>query len=245
MRYIIYLILSTSLALAHENDSDMVFHRNLDGENDVGLHLHTDFESRYHAEGRDALDGDSIASATVEAAWNVLSVGAWYGRSPDQAYDELHLSSALSWDWESFEWYVAYTHLRSFEDGGHDHEIGIGSAWSGLPWEFAAALDAYHSLEADGAFAEVSLEREFRVSEQLCLTPAVVFGMNHGYVADGHDGANHLALRIGAEYSITDSLSLTVYLNQNFAVDRDAVRYPGDELLRDFFHIGVGLGYQF
>jgi hypothetical protein len=237
------LIISTSFA--HEKDGEQVFNRYLNGESDWGLHLHSDFESRYSSEGRDALDGDGLVSATFEAAWKAVSVGIWYGRSPDQAYDELQLSSALSWAWKELEWYVAYTHLRFPEDGGHDHEIGIGTAWSGLPWQLSLALDAYHSLDAEGTFIEASLHREFGLAENLRLVPAIVFGVNQGYVADGHDGANHLALRLGAEYSLNDSVTLTAHLSQSFAIRRDADRYPGDGQLRDFFHLGIGLGYEF
>lgn len=142
-------------------------------------------------------------------------------------------------------WYIAYTHLRFPEDGGHDHEIGIGTAWSGLPWELEIALDAYHSQDAAGTFIEASLYREIAVAANLRLAPAIVFGVNQGYVADGRDGANHLGLRLGGEYSLTDSITLTAHLSQSFAIGRDAGRYTGDEPLQDFFHLGIGVGYEF
>lgn len=151
----------------------------------------------------------------------------------------------MSWDWKDLEWYVAYTHLRFLQDGGHDHEIGAGGSWSGFPGEVALGVDAYYSFDAEGAFIETSLSREFDLSASLKLTPAIVFGMNQGFVADGHDGANHVELRLGGTYFLTDAISVTVHASYNFAVNRDVARYSEDALLRDFFHAGVGLAYGF
>jgi hypothetical protein len=245
MRFLIPLIACSSLVLAREDDSELTFDRFFDNEDGWNFHEHVDYESRYASEGRDMLDGDSLVSGTFEAGWNALSAGVWYAKSPEQSYDELQLSTALSWDWKDLEGYVAYTHLRFPQDGGHDHEIGAGVSWSGFPGGVALNLDAYYSFDADGTFIETSLSREFEISDQLRLTPAMVFGVNQGYVTDGHDGANHIELRLGAAYSLTDALALTVHLSYNLAMDRDAAQYPGDELLRDFFHFGVGLAYEF
>lgn len=245
MRFLIPLACSTVCVLAHEDNSELTFDRFFGGDSGWTFHLHTDMESRYASEGRDALDGDSLATATFEAAWNAISLGMWYGKSPDQSYDELQLSTALSWDWKDLEWYFAYTHLRFPEDGGHDHEIGAGVSWSGLPWELELAMDAYYSFEADGTFIETSLHRDFAVSDCLLLSPAIVFGMNQGYVPEGHDGANHIELRLGGEYELTQSLTLTAHTSYNFGIDRDVAYHADDELLGDFFHAALGLRWEF
>jgi hypothetical protein len=245
MRCLIPLLACSSLVLAREDDSELPFDRFFDDENRWNFHEHADYESRYALEGRDALDGDSLVSTTFEVGWNALSAGVWYGKSPDQSYDELQLSTALSWDWKDLEGYVAYTHLRFPQDGGHDHEIGAGVSWSGLPGEVELGVEAYYSFDADGTFIVTSLSREFELSDRLQLTPAIVFGVNQGYVTDGHDGANHIELRLGGTYALTDALALTAHLSYNLAIDRDASRFSGDELLRDFLHVGVGLAYEF
>jgi hypothetical protein len=72
-----------------------------------------------------------------------------------------------------------------------------------------------------------------------------VFGINQGYVADGHNGANHVEFRLGGEYSLTEAVSVAVHASYNLAIDRDAARYSGDVLLRDFSHLGIGLTYEF
>jgi hypothetical protein len=245
MRFVIPFIFSTSLVLAHEDNREMTFDRFLGGNGDWDIHLHSDVESRYASEGRDVLDGDSLATASFEAAWDAVSLGMWYGKSPGQSYDELQLSTALSWDWKDLEWYFSYTHLRFPEDGGHDHEVGAGISWSGLPWELQLAMDAYYSFEADGTFIETSLHRDFAVFDRFQLSPAIVFGVNQGYVPDGHDGANHIELRLSGEYKLTQSLILTVHTSYNFSMNRDVVHHAGDQLLRDFFHTALGLRWEF
>jgi hypothetical protein len=245
MRFLLPLIVCPSIVLAHEDDSELIFDRFFDTGNGWNFHEHVDYESRYSSEGRDMLDGDSLVSGTFEAGWNAFSAGVWYAKSPNQSYDELQLSGAMSWDWKDLEGYVAYTHLRFPQDGGHDHEIGAGVSWTGIPGEVVLGLDAYYSFDADGAFIVTSLSRDFDLNDRFQLTPAVVFGMNQGYVTDGHDGANHLEFRLGGGYSLTDEITLTAHLSYNLAIDRDAARFSGDELLRDFFHFGVGLAYEF
>lgn len=245
MRFILPLFLSSSLVLAHENEDGIVFDRYFQGESGLNGHLHANFESRYPSEGRDALDGDSLFSSTIEAAWRIVSFGIWYGESPEQSYNELQFSTSLNWERGDLAWHLAYTHLRFPDDGGHDHEIGVGAAWTGLPWDLAIAMDAYHSIDATGTFIETSLGREFEISESLILIPAITFGINEGYVSDGHDGANHTALWLGAEYRITDSFALAAHVSYSFALSRDATRHAGDELLRDFIHAGVGAVFEF
>jgi hypothetical protein len=245
VRFLIPFIACTSIVLAHEDNSELIFGRFFDGEDGWNFHEHVDYESRYASEGRDALDGDSLFSGTFEAGWNALSAGIWYAKSPNQSYDELQLSTALSWVWKDLECYMSYTHLRFPQDGGHDHEIGAGVSWAGLPGEVALGVDAYYSFDADGTFIVTALSREFELNDRLQLTPAVVFGVNQGYVTDGHDGANHFELRLGGAYSFTEALALTAHLSYNLAIDRDAARFSGDELLRNFLHVGVGLAYEF
>jgi hypothetical protein len=244
MRFFLPLMACASLVLGHENNSELIFDRFSTAKDGLGLHMHTDLESRYASEGRDSLDGDAIASGTFELSWDAISAGLWYGKSPDQSYDELQLSTAFTWGWKDLEYYVAYTHLRFPHEGGHDHELGAGVSWSGLPAGMTLSLHGYHSVEAAGSFVVSSLSREFDLYDRLQLTPAIVYGINQGYVADGHDGPNHVELRLAGTYSLSSALKLTAHLSYSFALDRDAVRYAEDALLKDFFHIGIGLAYD-
>ena len=206
--------------------------------------VYTGWESRYASEGRDALDGDSLWATTAEAGWNHLSAGLWYGLSPEQNYDELQFTIAVSKEFGPVEGYLNYTHFRFPFENGHDNEIGVGLAAPIVPFQCELSLDAYYSVDAEGTFAELGLGREWHVAKFFKLSGSAVLGMNQGYVTDGHDGLNHFALGLGAEKALTGSLTLSAHTVYNWDVDRDAA-LPGDELLGSFFHGSIGLQRSF
>lgn len=232
-----------SMAFAHQSEPQQPFERPHAHEN-VAFHVHTGLESRYFSEGRDALDGDSIWASSFEFGLEHFAGGLWYGNSPDQSYDELQFSLALTQTFGNFEAYFGYTHFIFPFDGSHDDEIGTGITWSGLPAEIKLSADIYHSFNADGYFAELSASRGFEITEPLSVTLSSIFGINQGYISDGHDGANHFALKIGYEYALTESLSLIAHTTYSWAIDKKATS-PGDALLEDFFHCGAGLQWAF
>ena len=202
------------------------------------------YESRYFSEGRDALDGDALYSTNAEFSWENLTGGFWYGRSAGQSYDELQLALAVTHSVGDFEIYGGYTHFRFPVDGAHDNELGAGVSWTGLPHEIVAAVDVYYSFDAQGYFSELSLARDFTLTEKLSLSASGFFGVNQGYVSDGHDGANHFALQLGLSYEITDTVSVHAHGTYSWAIDRD-LSATGDAQLRDFFHAGIGLELTF
>lgn len=237
------LALSSFQASAHQPDLQQPFERPNANDN-LEIHVHTGLESRYFSEGRDALDGDSIWASSFELGLDHFAAGLWYGNSPNQTYDELQLSLALVQTFGDFEANIGYTHYIFPFDGSHDNEIGTGITWTGLPAEIEITADIYHSFDADGYFAELSTSREFEITEPFNVTFSSVFGINQGYVSDGHDGANHFALRIGYEYVLTKSLSLIAHTTYSWVIDKNATA-PGDALLEDFFHCGAGLQWNF
>jgi hypothetical protein len=238
------LLSCTALAArAHDPEAQQPFGR-LHAHKLMMGHVHAGWESRYASEGRDALDGDSLWTGSVELGWNHLAAGLWFGSSPDRDYDELQLSLALAQELGDVELYLGFTHLRFPSDGAHDNEVGAGFAWSGLLLDLEFTADVYYSFDAGGLFSEIALGREIPVTERLVLHASILFGMNHGYVADGHDGANHVALRLGAEFAVTESWSVTIHSAYNWALDRDAAA-PGDDQLVDFLHGGLGLQWSF
>ena len=205
----------------------------------LAVSFSSSWESRYYLE-------DSILSNMLEMQWHSLSLGFWYGNSPEQRYDELHTTLLYHHEFSSgIEAYLGYNHVRfPHGDGHHDHEIHSGFSYAGLPYELEVALDAYHSFEADGFFSELSVGREWELTEELSTSLTAIFGVNQGYVADGHDGANHVALSWGLAYSLSESLSLVGHGTYNWGMDRKAGA-PDDAALKDFFHAGIGLEWSF
>lgn len=110
--------------------------------------------------------------------------------------------------------------------------------------EVDLSADVYHSFGADGCFILISAGREIPITDRLSLNLSVPFGINQGYVADGHDGANNIALRLGLEFALTDSISVTAHNTYSWALGRDAA-FTGDYQLIDVFSGGVGLQWSY
>lgn len=247
------LVLLAATATAHEDAGGAKpVHRHGDRPMEVepihgheGIEVAVDlaYESRYFSEGRDALDGDALLTGSIELGWEHLFGGIWYGNSPDQRYDELQLTAGLVHEFGPVESSLAYTHFRFPFDGSHDHEVGVGMVWGGLPLDLELTGDAYYSFDAKGSFWEASLSRSFDLTERLSLSAAGIFGVNQGYVSDGHDGANHFAASLGAEYAINDCWALVAHTTYSWAIDREILR-PGDATLRDFLHFGLGVHWS-
>lgn len=238
-------VLSPFALHAQSIDPELNFDRPQGERDDAEFHFHAGWESRYVSEGRDNLDGDGLITGIFEVGWKYLSLGVWYADSPNNSYNELQINAALTKEWGDFEAYLGYTHLRFPEIGDpHDHEIGAGFAWSGLPYELVIALDAYNSIDNSGTFFELTCAGEYEVCERWTFSPGITFGVNQGYVSDGHDGANHIAAFLGVDYAVTDSVSIGAHFAYNFALEREVLR-GGDALLKDFFHTGVGVSWEF
>ncbi len=230
-------------AFGNEPEAQFPFKQSHNHES-IESHVHLGWESRYFSEGRDSLDGDSLFVGNFEMGWKQLTAGIWYGYSPDQRYDELQLTLTFTQTIGDFEFYGGYTYLQFPFDDSYDNEIGSGMTWSGLPMGIQVAADLYYSFDADGYFAEISASREFSITEHLTLDFSVPLGINQGYVADGHNGANHLALRLGVKYELTDTWFIIAHTTYSWGLDRDRT-LPGDAQLIDFFHGGIGLQSSF
>lgn len=244
MRALPWLFLCTALTgSAHEPEAHLPFDDTHEEDALVG-HLHIEWDSRYFSEGRDNLDGGSLWTASLEMEWKCFTSGLWYGNSPDRDYDEMQMTLGLAETFGDFELYGNYTHLRYPSDDTFDNEIATGVNWSGMPFELELAAEAYYSFAAGGVFCELALNREIEISDRFTLIASSIYGMNYGYVDDGHRGSNNIALRLSAEFAITKSLAITAHTAYSWALDKKP-DMPGDESLIDFFHGGIGLQLSF
>jgi len=237
------LLLSNLELIARDANSHITLSSSSISESIEGNYL-TAWDSRYFLEGRDSLNGDSILSNSIEFTYDRFSVGAWYGVSPEQDYNELQLSFTVSQEIGEVELYAGLAHFRTPFDGGEDNEIGIGGVWTGSPLDLEFGIDAYYSLNLEGFFTNLSVTKTFSLSDNLDLETSVVAGINQDYIADGHDGINHITPAFALNYSFTEAFSLQTHLVYSFAVGRDK-SLPGDELLKDFLHGGAGLHWNF
>jgi len=244
MRILIFILVCASLETsAIEQAEQLPVERPITHES-VKTVLHAGWESRYVSEGRDSLDGDSLLATSFELESDKYFGGVWYGQSPDQDYDELQMMLGLSKAIDTFEFHVVYAHIRLPYADLHDNEIELGVAWSGLPLGMELATVATYSFDSEGSFWEFALTREIASSDRLALVGTAVFGVNQGYVPDGHDGANHIALQFEAGYVMTRSVSVTANAGYSWALRVDPA-LPGDDQLIDFFHAGVNIYWAF
>lgn len=203
------------------------------------------YDSAYVSEGRDNLDGDDLFGTTLELGAYGFTGGLWYAHSPNAGYDEFNAFLEYGLEIGGFEVYGGYTYLNFPEDDADDHEVGAGIAYGGLPLGITPAVDWYYSFEAEGSFFEASLSSELEVTEWLAFEPFVVVGFNEGYIADGHDGTNHVAAGLVAAVDVTENIGLSGYVAYNWAIDSDPANNPGDELLEDFLYGGVAITFAF
>lgn len=211
--------------------------------NQFSASVYCGWDSHYFTEGRDLLDGGSLIIHDLQSSWERLFGQIWYAASPDQSYDELQFMTGVTQTIEGVTIYAGYRHLQFPSDDLNDDEAAVGISVTALPTGLQIAVDAYHSFEADGFFTEVSALWQFAITESLSIKSTGIFGINQGYVGDGHDGANHLALTLGLNYKISDSISIIARLTQSWAIDREP-DMPGDEQLVDFFNGGVGMQWS-
>lgn len=238
------LLLSGTLPVfAHDSELQQRFSF-LHAHESITGHAHGAWNSTYYSEGRDALDGESIIDGSFELAYDHVIAGFWYGQSPDEAYQEWQASLGLVRSWKNIEFYGAYTFVRNETDSADDHELGAGFTLSELPLDIELSADFAYSKEAQGYFVEIAFSRKVFLSERLTILYSVPFGINKGLVSEGHDGMNHVAARVGLDYSIFSSLSLVAQATQSFALKRDEF-LEGDALLKDLFYVGAGVEWSF
>lgn len=138
----------------------------------------------------------------------------------------------------------SFVHSRSLGDRTNDNEISLDLAYK-LMEHVNALASIYHSFDAEGSFMEVAVKYNNAINKQVHYSVQGVLGVNAEYVPDGHNGLNHFQLRANASYHPAKPMELYVYTGYNRAINRDATKYAGDELLGDFFLGGVGLTYLF
>jgi len=211
---------------------------------DLAGHAHVGWESLYFSEGRDALDGKSIWTSSVELGYKHFSGGVWYGRSSNHAYDELQYSISLTQEKNEWSFYAGYTRLVFSKEDESDDEWSFGIAYDDLPYSLGTSVDGTFSMDAKGMFYEWSTYREFSISDKSVAVLSGILGLNDDYVSDGHRGANFYALSVGLERNLTDHFVISCHGMQSFAIDRH-LNLVGDDQLKDFFHFGLGFQWVF
>jgi hypothetical protein len=204
------------------------------------------WESRYVSEGRDYLEGGGSITGFMSIGYDGAALDTSFREGIDPKYSELNIGPSYEYAFEDFVASAYYYHLRFLREDLNDHEVGVGLVYSGLPWDLKISLDSYYSFLWEGTFSLLALSTDWQISERLSLQPRAIFGINSGYVPDAHEGPNHLALRLDADYHLFGNIFFTGYLAQNWEIGREPYeRRPGDYPLTDFLWGGLGVMVTF
>ena len=242
---ILAIALGTCLAGPDTGDKAVVADAAVEEGSLLEISLNGAWDSRYVSEGRDNLDGNSLLSTTLEVGCAGFTFSTWYANSPEVAFSELDLGIEYGFEIGAWAAYFGFVHLRYPHDDATENELGAGLAYNGLPWGFVPAVAWTYLAETDGSYFETSLFRPIEVTDTIALEPGVIVGFNAGYMGDGHDGADHVALVLPVTFALTENVELSAYVSYQWAIDSDPVNCPDDELLRDFFWGGVAVGISF
>lgn len=207
--------------------------------------LQVSWDSRYVTEGRDNLDNAGIQTTSINYEYGLFGMQIWNGWGYESGYDELNLIPSLNYHYKNVDLYFSFNHKRFIQDNDYDNEIGSGISYSGLPYNISLGFDWYHSFTYEGSFYELSLGSEFNPAESVTIEPIMTFGINGGYITDGHDGANHVNFKIDGKYEIADTVDVLGYIGYNIPINHDPAAYPGDRLLKHFIWGGIGLEVRF
>ncbi len=213
------------------------------------FNLTTQYNTRYWAEGRDFLENDDIWSTSVSYGWESLAAGVWYAKSTELPYEELQFGLAWRHDLsDDLQLYVGAAYVDYMDNTNavasqdSEYELASGLTYTGCPWGIEWVLDVYYTDDTGGWFAEVSGTREWELSDKWGVHVTGLIGMNQGYIQDGSDGLNHMAIIAGFSYDINECCALTLEGVQSFGLDRSD---PGDTNTDDFLHGRLGLTWSF
>lgn len=244
LKYLIFgFFLWCGMLCGHDSETNKPFEKMHDHRT-FNAHAHAGWESRYFSEGRDALNGKSLWKGALEVGYDHFSGGVWYGRSSNYQYDEWQYNLALTQEIDSFEIYAGYTHLVFAKDRESDDEWSAGISYESLPFDLTTSLEACYSMDAKGTFYEWSNNREFHPKDDLDISLSGTFGWNEGYVIDGHNGLNFFSLGSGLTKILTESFSLTGHGIGSWAIEHNS-NLAGDQSLKDFFHFGLSVEFDF
>ena len=147
---------------------------------------------------------------------------------------------------DQLEIYGGYTHLQSRLEVGNTKDNELFADLVYMPTTlFDVLVNYYHSFEARGSFWEFALKREQILNDQTVLTLRSIVGVNEGYIPNGHNGLNHVQLRLSMAFYPASCIEIVPYAAYNFAIDSEPERFADDLTLHNFFWGGIGIAYHF
>lgn len=200
----------------------------------------SEYHSRWISEARDSANGKALRAVSATVMRGNWALSSWAGANDKRQYDQLEFGISRFYHTGPLQLSVGYTHFRYYADEALDNEWSFSVSWedqddSGI----VLSAESYYSRVQRGAWWNLGLhapllETATATGAQLSAAFKAVFGVNDGYISDGHDGANGLETGIELGYSLTESIALSAYMAHNTALDVDA-NLAGDDNLQNLW----------
>lgn len=209
----------------------------------VGTELSVGYDTKYVSEGRNNLDDGGIVWGTLNTDINEqvsFSTVYGYATSSNTDYDELNVGIQYASSVESIDFYVGYTYLAFLKDDADDNEVSFGASWQNFD-SFSPFIDFVYSTEASGSFVQLGIQTEAEATTSLSINPYLILAYDFGYASESHDGYNHAAVGVNANYAIDSAFSVRLSVEQTFG--GSDVR--GERGQSDQFWAGMHLNYAY
>lgn len=203
--------------------------------------------SDYITEGRDNLSNNGLAAMSTELSHNNFSVVPWLAKGVGTDYSELNLNmSYTSVLADNLELVSGYTYLYANEEqvSANDHEVSVELIYA-INEQLQLISSNYYSIDAKGAFLDFSVNKQQPITDALSLEFKASVGFNAGYIAQGHNGINHVQFTSQLSYKLIEQLHVYAHSNYSVAINKDAVKYIDDQLLTDVLWAGIGMSYTY
>ena len=186
------------------------------------------WDSRYGAEGRDVLEGNSLSSTLFTMDSEGWLVGSWFAWGEGSNYEERNFFIERGFEFAGFEAYAGYKYLQfPNEDVSEDHELSAGIAGPSLWLGLVPELNWYGSFDSGGSYLEAGISKQLILTERFHLKPSIYLGRNDGYIADGHRGIDHLRIALEFHCHLAENLTIVAHTGKSFAIDSDPCSIRG------------------
>jgi hypothetical protein len=205
---------------------------------------HNQWQSRYVSEGRDNLPGSGLFASALAAQagrFDATLIHIVEDQTPGgdrSRYREWNVEAGVGGTAAALDWRLGYKQLWFPASDEQDQEFSVELSTE-LFASLISTLTYTHATEADGAFVEMALAREFSCGQGCQFTPYAMAAANEGFVPDSRRGLNNL--QFGTELALQVSERVSLGLEANYSLPAESTV---EEALKELFWLGLSLQYR-
>jgi hypothetical protein len=205
--------------------------------------IEASWSNRYLSEGRKAFGNNGVFAILGAATYGNHALELWSGFSDGSAGREFEAVYLHSFTGIPCNPTLGIGHINDFRGETEEWEFSLGLVGE-LGWEIEWLADMAYNPEANGIYLEAGLARTF-VAAGFEITPSTHIGANAGYVADGHNGPDHIAVELMCGRGIGESITLNAIIAYYEPISKNASRHPDDADLYRGLHLTFSIGASF